>query len=312
MDGRELRVAGRAKDAQEPASEFDALRVPPAIRTAMRILELEQGDAAGIEVLAGRVGLSPAHFSRQFAAGLGPTSAAYGCRIRLDHVVSRLLFDPAPLGVVAQFGFDKQPAFNRAFRRQHGASPSKLIQRLRQAPPGGEVSPAESIVRVVERPAEPALARRFFGPDFDAHWRRFIADLPPTLVAARRRAGLLYDLPAVTPARHQRYDCAIPIDAVMPEAAAAGLDAIELPGGLHAEVSGCTTISEVTAAIRVLYGRRLRAQSRFAPEGDPMVHWTGDSDAPGSTATIRLRRLIDPPTSNLMPLDAALRPIGRR
>ena len=299
------------------ALDWDARRVAPAIRAAMRLLELEQVDPPAIEDLAARVGLSPAHFSRAFATALGQTSAAYGRRIRLDHAASRMLFDPAPVGEVARlFGFDSQAAFNRAFRRQHRAAPRAFVAGLRRAGAGPGTPPADPVVAVVERPAEPALARRFFGPDIAEHWRRFRAELPAPLARARRQAGLLYDLPAVTPPHHRRYDCAIPIrprKAIDPALVAeAGLDAIELPGGIHAEIPGCATPADVSAAISYLYGTWLPAHRGYAPEGDPMVHWCGEGDEPGFTATIRLRRLPDPPEWNLMPLDAALQPVGSR
>ena len=289
----------------------------------MRLLELEQSDPPAIEDLAARVGWSAAHFSRAFAGALGQPAAAYGRRIRLDHTASRMLFDPAPVGEIARlFGFDSQAAFNRAFRRQHGAAPRAFVaalrlNRSRSGPRTRTRTQAiDPVVAVVERPAEAALARRFFGTDIAGHWRRFREDLPAPLVRIGRQAGLLYDLPAVTPCQYQRYDCAVPIpptQVIDPTLAAqAGLDAIELPGGIHAEIVGCATPTDVQIAIQFLYRAWLPSHPGFAPEGDPMVHWRGEGNAAGFTATIRLRRLPDTPEWNLMPLDGRLRRLATR
>lgn len=306
------------------SAAFDARAVPPAIRTAMRLLELEQVDVPAIDDLATRVGWSPAHFSRQFALAFAQTSAAYGRRIRLDHAVNRMRFDPAPLGVIARlFGFRDQAAFNRAFRRQHGASPRQFVDALRRRDavhrgrPGDDRPAFEppSEVVVAQRPPTLAYARRFFGPDWAAHWARFEADLPIDLPAHPLRAGLAWDHPAVTPAAYQRYDCAVVVgeDAALGSRLTGlpGLDAVELPGGWHAELSDLPALRAVPAAIGWLVGNWLSQQSAFAPEGDPLVHRRAAPDTRW-TATIRLHQRPEPPVWNLMPLDDRHRPLGRR
>jgi AraC family transcriptional regulator len=165
---------------------FDARTVLPALRAAMRILELEQMTVPSVEELAERVGLSAGYFSRQFAIAFGESPAAFGRRIRLNHAATRLLFAPVLLSEIARnFGFDNQPAFNRAFRRQHGAAPGELVRRLQAMPAEAPLEPAP-VAHLTERAAEPALCRRFFGPDLSAHWRRFFAELPAGMARPRR------------------------------------------------------------------------------------------------------------------------------
>lgn len=292
---------------------FDARAVPPALRRAMRILELEQTDIPTVDQLALRVGWSSGYLSRQFAAWFGEGPAAYGRRIRLNHAATRLLFAPVLLSEIARsFGFDNQPAFNRAFRRQHGAAPGAFVERLRRAmPPAARLEPAPA-VHLTSRPAEPALCRRFLGPDIAAHWQRFFADLPAGMPTPRRYAGLIHDSPAVVPAAEQRYDCAIPVATIeglaLSSSASAGLDAVELPGGTHAEIRGCPP-GGIGAAIRYLYTVWLPGQSAFLPEGDPMVHWWGEAPT-GVVVTIRLHPVPDAPASNMVPLDEAGAPLG--
>lgn len=298
-----------------PIAAFDARAVLSALRAAMRILELEQTNVPSIEELAERVGLSAGYLSRQFTLTFGESPAAYGRRIRLNHAATRLLFAPVLLSEIARsFGFDNQPAFNRAFRRQHGAAPGALVQRLRAAVPVEPSIEPPPVVYLTERAAEPALCRRFFGPDLGAHWRRFFSELPAALAPPRRYAGLTYDSPAVVPPHDRRYDCAIPVGDMdglaLASTPSAGLDAVELPGGIHAEICACTP-DAIGAAINHLYSVWLPEQPSFAPEGDPMVHWLGEA-ADGITVTIRLHLLPDQPAWNMVPLDGSGAPIGTR
>lgn len=274
---------------------------------------MEQTNVPSVDELAVRVGLSSGYLSRQFAAAFGESPAAYGRRIRLNHAATRLLFAPVLLSEIAcSFGFENQPAFNRAFRRQHGAAPRAFVERLHKAmPPAAPMEPSPT-VHVTLRPAEPALCRRFFGPDIAAHWRRFFAELPAGTSTPRRYAGLIQDSPAVVPSAEQRYDCAIPVAAIerltLSSSASAGLDAVELPGGIHAEIHGCSPTG-IGAAIRHLYSAWLPDQPTFLPEGDPMVHWWGEAPA-GFIVTIRLHLVPDVPASNMVPLDEAGMPLG--
>jgi hypothetical protein len=116
------------------------------------------------------------------------------------------------------------------------------------------------------------------------------------------------------PPPDRRYDCAIPVadadELAASSCSSAGLDAVELPGGIHAEIHGCTP-DGIAAAIRHLYAVWLPDQPGFAPEGDPMVHWWGEATE-GVTVTIRLHLLPDAPAWNMVPLDPAGAPIGSR
>lgn len=294
-----------------PRPDFDSRQVSPGIRMAMRLLELEQTAVPSLADLADRVGLSAGYMSRQFAAVFGESPASYGRRIRLDHAATRLLFSPIAVSELASdFGFQNQPAFNRAFRRQHGMAPTSLVEQLRASMPATPPLSPAPVVRLTERPAEPALCRRFFGPDIAGHWRQFWRDLP--LERPERFAGLTYDFPAIVSEPQRRYDCAIPVrnvDVLAASMPVDGLDAIELPGGLHAKITGCSP-AQIGPAIRHLYAVWLPTQPTLAPEGDPMIHWWGE--VPGVTVTIRLHRLPDPPAPNVVPFDNDGTPAGYR
>ena len=313
---------------------FDARQVDRRVRLAMRILEFEQTRVPGIGELAQRVGVSPFHLSRLFAAQIGESCADYSRRIRLDNANNQIIHDTAPLDVVAAtFGYASQAAFTRAYTRQFGMSPKQYVAavlgRTQAEHAASHMDPLEPVaaspllaepVRMVERQNRRALVRRFFGYDLAAHWRRFLAELPPGPDRAGvELAGMSYDNARVTPARHWRYDCA----AVLADPAgfapaadgAAGLDVVEVPGGLHAETTIAGAFPDLWRATIGLLTEWLPRNRAYRPEGDPIVHWLGTDPAQArftATATIRVRPAGEVPAYNLRPLTRHGRSAGER
>lgn len=286
----------------------------------MRLLEFEQTAIPDGETLARRVGMSAFHFSRTFAAEIGETSAAYSRRIRLDHSINRMIYDPAPISeVAAAFGYESQAAFTRAFSRQFDASPRLFIAQERARRTAGPAPTLTTPVRVTEHRTIAAVGRRFFGPNLAAHWHTFLADLPPDLASDTRRAGMTYDDERITPSYHQRYDCVILIDDAARAAVIAetvpGLDAIEAPGGLHAETPTRGGVEAMRAGTAGLFGSWLGQHGEYQPEGDPVVHLlAGDPRDPAfdAVATIRLHARGQDAAPNMRPLDRRGRAAGRR
>ena len=203
---------------------FDARRVDPRIRLAMRIFEFEQTRVPGNDDVAARVGLSPFHFSRLFSEQVGEGCAAYSRRIRLENSNNQLMHDPMPLDVVAaSFGYASQAAYTRAFTRHFGKPPLQYATAVlghtqadyasAQLGPAGEGQSDTLLllerVQLVERVNHQALARRFYGHDTVGHWRRFLDELPHSLLEGGQLVGMAYDRPRVTPSARWRYDCAV-------------------------------------------------------------------------------------------------------
>lgn len=250
---------------------FDARSVDPRLRRAMRILENDQSQTPSTAGLAKQVGLSPAHFSRLFAAQIGEASSAYGRRIRLDHSINRLRYDPSSIGEVARdFGYESQAAFTRAFHAQFGASPREYMDRIAAVQPIDRV-PLPGSVRVIRRDPTSLAARRFFGDDQVQCLQTFLNELPADLREGAAFVCLLYDDPRVTPSQHQRLDCCFVLrGGWSPAFERAGLDAIALPGGLHGEVAATGQPGELHRLFIALFGEWLPTRPGLAPEGDPL------------------------------------------
>jgi transcriptional regulator GlxA family with amidase domain len=85
-----------------------------------------------VDVLAGRAGLSPRHFSRRFLAAYRTSPAACVESLRLDEARRRLLSGHHPIERVAEsVGFRSADAFRRAFERRFSITPSSYRQRFR-------------------------------------------------------------------------------------------------------------------------------------------------------------------------------------
>jgi AraC-like DNA-binding protein len=114
---------------------------------ARELLESEAHDSSTVRAVARRVGLSPFHFIRQFAALYGMTPHQLRTRARLDRA-KQLLGTGAPVTEVClQVGFASLGSFSALFRRCVGTSPMRYRQ---------------SVVRASVQP-EPALIAGCFG-----------------------------------------------------------------------------------------------------------------------------------------------------
>lgn len=299
----------------------------------MRIFEFEQTKVPSLEDVAARVGLSPFHFSRLFTTATGESCKAYSRRIRLENSNNQLMHDPVPLALVATwFGYASQAAYTRAFARHFGMPPARyaaqMLGRTQADYAASQLGPAHVAVqgrimpepvKLVRRNDRPALARRFYGHGLADHWRRFLAELPDGIADKATLAGMAYDSPRATPPEHWRYDCALVFEDGTPPLTGFddkfGLDLVEVPGGLHAEVECQGGFMDLWRATVGLFTEWLPANEAYRTEGDPVVQWLHDrptDDTFTGTATIRIYPRDDAPTLNLRPLTPFGRPAGYR
>lgn len=84
-----------------------------------------------VETLAARAGLSPRHFSRQFAEVFGRTPARYVEDLRLNEARRMLGQDGVSIQrTAAAVGFGSADVFRRAFERRFGVTPGEYRERF--------------------------------------------------------------------------------------------------------------------------------------------------------------------------------------
>lgn len=102
----------------------------PLVERACEIMEREYGTLEGVESLAGRLGVSPAHFSRIFKEKIGIQPIRHLTNIRIQKSMNDLLNTEDNLSLVAaKNGFSGENYFCKVFRRVTGMTPMEYRRR---------------------------------------------------------------------------------------------------------------------------------------------------------------------------------------
>lgn len=255
-----------------------------------------------LRALADRVGASPFHFHRKFAAEVGETPKRRVERLRLERAAYQLAVSTMPvLEIALGVGFNTHETFSRAFRRRFGASPL----RYRQA---AQAAQAERMRRMAG----------FRGDGCELSEVRFLRLAPMTLIAVRRLGayaafdtrplqegdvawapladwaearglgvrrlaiGFFPDDPGVTPGAAQRADVCLAVDGDPPTDPL--VRRIDFPGGPYASISHAGPYATIDQAYRTLADGIRRSDRYTFDVGPPMqlfhqVHVGGDPAA---------------------------------
>ncbi|HMD49547.1 MAG TPA: AraC family transcriptional regulator [Bryobacteraceae bacterium] len=128
-----IRLAARAIRMHRDAPS-DAGSSPPSaaarVTRALRSIEQQFDASLNLRTLAQRAGLSPYHFLRTFERLTGLTPHQYLLRWRLREAATRLtLLSSKIVDIALDSGFADVSNFNRAFRKEFGASPREYRSR---------------------------------------------------------------------------------------------------------------------------------------------------------------------------------------
>jgi len=113
-----------------PAAELKAKGgiAPSQMKSLVAWLQQHIEDPLTVGLMAAQVGLSAAHFSREFKRSTGSTPWDYVVCMRLDRARDSLLNGGSLAGVASQFGFADQSHMARLFKSRFGLSPSAFIK----------------------------------------------------------------------------------------------------------------------------------------------------------------------------------------
>ena len=82
-----------------------------------------------VGLMAAQVGLSNAHFSREFKRSMGVTPWEYVVRLRLDGARAALLRGISATNVALEFGFSDQSHLSRLFKLRFGTTPAAFVKK---------------------------------------------------------------------------------------------------------------------------------------------------------------------------------------
>ena len=101
---------------------------PSHMKSLLAWLQEHIEDPLTVGQMAAHVGLSEAHFSREFKRSTGSTPWDYVVRMRLEGARDSLLNGGSFADVASQFGFADQSHMARLFKLRFGQSPSAFIK----------------------------------------------------------------------------------------------------------------------------------------------------------------------------------------
>ena len=108
-----------------PFVPLETLSVSPLSRKAKSLIASNYRADVGIAEVAGRLGVSHAHLTRQFKRDYGITPINYRHRLRVSDAMSRLSQGERILDVGYDVGFNDTKRFYDDFRKVTGTSPGK-------------------------------------------------------------------------------------------------------------------------------------------------------------------------------------------
>lgn len=110
------------REAEHPGTQ----RKSPCVQNAAEFMEREYRVMAGVEALAERLEVSPAHLSRIFKMEMGISPLSYLTRLRLQSAMNDLLDTEETIEQIAgRNGFSNGNYFSKIFRKHVGISPGR-------------------------------------------------------------------------------------------------------------------------------------------------------------------------------------------
>lgn len=104
---------------------------PSQMKSLLGWLQEHIEEPLTVGLMAAQVGLSTAHFSREFKRSTGSTAWDYVVRMRLDRARDSLMSGGDFAGVASKFGFSDQSHMSRLFKARFGVSPSAYLKANR-------------------------------------------------------------------------------------------------------------------------------------------------------------------------------------
>lgn len=237
-------------------------------RRIARVIEAIMVDPAAphsVESLAAVAHFSPFHFHRLYRAMTGESVAATIRRVRLAQAATQLAASPASVTETAlEAGYDSSQSFARAFRGMTGITPTAFQlqqQTITSNPP---------TVTVSDRPSATLFGLRHEGPaQTIPHSYRRLAQR----FAERGRAW--HEMTRVgigsgDPEQGQGFWYFAGVMLPPDDAAAKGLEQLDLPGGLYGCYRLMGAYSLISPTFQTLFGGWL-PQSGYEPDDRPII-----------------------------------------
>lgn len=269
----------------------DPSRPDDPLERARRLMADRLDEPPSLGECAATAGLSPFHFSRQFAARYGLAPIAYARALRLRAAAERLCDASPPRLIELAFdsGFDTQEGFTRAFAKAFGVTPGRYRNGARH--PLEDLAITGSIANAPDRltqstaperrpPVRVAGLAQVFDESNKAGIPGLWARLFQTPGLAGWSGGRTFGVCSATAADGCDIRYLAGVELGPDEASPPGLDLVEIPARDYLvfvlTVDGGDLHAQMQAAAREIWGRRLPAAgARLAQAPDLEVYPPG-------------------------------------
>lgn len=101
------------------------------IQYSLKLMRDHIEQPLSVRLLAGRVGLSPAHYSRLFQKEMGCSPGQYLINLRMERASFLLRHSNSSLSeICGAVGYESLPSFTRLFKQRMGATPSQFREKM--------------------------------------------------------------------------------------------------------------------------------------------------------------------------------------
>jgi AraC family transcriptional regulator len=105
------------------------------LQTVLSYIREHLGEDLSVPTLAGKAGVSVAHFRRLFLEAMGTPPHRYVIAARLEQARTLLAVTTMPIGQIGEVcGFSSQSHFTACFRSTHASTPAEYRLHIKQAP----------------------------------------------------------------------------------------------------------------------------------------------------------------------------------
>lgn len=234
-------------------------RYAARITRVLAYIEANLDAALDVETLSRVACFSPCHFHRQFTAAAGITVSRLVLLLRLKRASLQLAFDPqrSITDIAGAAGFANAESFSRAFRKQHGQTPSAFRRQPEWQPwqtgpvHHHEQEHSDMQAEIIDFPDTLVAALEHHGPEHLSYRtaRRFIEWRQANGIGPGQgnTYGIHYCDPETTLPEDYRLDICVSVAAPVAENPQ-GVVTKLIPGGRCARVRHLGSRDKVTAA----------------------------------------------------------------
>jgi len=217
-----------------------------SMQTVIRFLESHLDQSVTVTELAEHANYSSFHFQRIFKSFTGESIYAYRKRLLLERAFGRIKFsDSSLISIAHQASYADQSAFNKAFKKNFGATPSVVREggyEMRKEYQRQIANTTELKVELVKKEQLNLISIREVGNGYEdaaaKAWSRLMefANKHALIDTRTKYFGISHDDPDITASEKIRYDACLQVNMNVGIPVTNGIMRTQIKAGSYAKV----------------------------------------------------------------------------